>query len=159
MIGLALERRQRSQESTMNINSLWDISQAPTQFSQLPDDDFLALLQKQFASSDPPNRDSPHSDDSSPSPPSNTDDASRRHSLHARQNDSEDAPLKRKASSDDMDPGPSSKNQHTGVSHPPPISTLSPPSPADDPNSAKKPQPSRRKSSTNSQVSPFPCPA
>ncbi|KAG8220221.1 hypothetical protein J3R82DRAFT_1258 [Butyriboletus roseoflavus] len=131
-----------------SLNSLWDISQAPTQFSQLPDDDFLALLQKQFSPADPNDhshsvdpqsvqdgRQSPTSDDSSPSPPSNTDTTSRRQSLLARANDTEDAPLKRKASSDDMEPGPSSKNQHT----------------ADDSNSAKKPQPSRRKSTGNPQ--------
>ena len=95
-------------------NSLWDLSQAPSQFSQLPDDDFLALIRKQFPPAN--NNDSPPSDDSSPSPPSNTDAASRRDSLI--RNDTEDAPLKRKASSDDMQPGPSSKNQHTGLSRP-----------------------------------------
>lgn len=116
------------------LSSLWDISRAPSQFSQLPDDDFLALLHKQFPSTDPNDhtvnpesvhnlRESPNSDDSSPSPPSNTDAASRRQSLHVRANDTEDAPLKRKASSDDMEPGPSSKNQHTGLSFPLPIST------------------------------------
>ncbi|KAF8139783.1 hypothetical protein EV363DRAFT_1497757 [Boletus edulis] len=125
--------------STMN--SLWDISQGPSHFSQLPDDDFLALLQKQFATTDSPDhsvnaqdqRQSPSSDDSSPSPPSNTDAASRRHSVNARSNDTDDAPLKRKASTDDMEPGPSSKNQHT----------------ADDSNSAKKSQQLRRRSTGN----------
>ena len=137
-------------------NTLWDLSQAPAQFSQLPDDDFLALIRKQF----PPagNNDSPPSDDSSPSPPSNTDADSRRQSLH-RPNDTEDAPLKRKASSDDMQPGPSSKNQHTGLSHLLPISCSSSSSAADDPNPAKKPLPSRRKSTGNPQVSPSPCTA
>jgi len=113
-----------------SMNSLWDISQTPAQFSQLPDDDFLALIQKQFASSgnsdrsvNPqsvhPRRQSSPDDDSSPSPPSNADAASTRHSPLVRPNDAEDAPLKRKASSDEMDePGPSSKNQHTGLSHP-----------------------------------------
>ncbi|KAH0838716.1 hypothetical protein J3R83DRAFT_7046 [Lanmaoa asiatica] len=125
-----------------SLNSLWDISQAPSQFSQLPDDDFLALLRKQFSADPSVNpqsvqdgRQSPLSDDSSPSPASNTDAASRRHSLLTRTNDAEDAPLKRKASSDDIEPGPSSKNQHT----------------ADDANPAKKPQPSRRKSTGNPQ--------
>jgi AP-1-like factor len=118
------------------INSLWDLSQAPSQFSQLPDDDFLALLQKQFPSSitesngnDPNDRSvnpqsiqtqqiplpglTPPSDDSSPSPPSNNDPGSRRQSVYSRANDNEESALKRKASDDNMDPGPSSKNQHT----------------------------------------------
>lgn len=118
------------QELTMDyasLGSMWDITQAPSQFSQLPDDDFLALLHKQFSPGDAGDRSvnpqsvqkpqqSPTSDDSSPSPPSNTDTTSRRQSVHVRPNDTEDAPLKRKASGDDMEPGPSSKNQHTGVS-------------------------------------------
>ncbi|KAG6371509.1 hypothetical protein JVT61DRAFT_9213 [Boletus reticuloceps] len=141
--------------STMN--SLWDISQAPSHFSQLPDDDFLALLQKQFATTDSPDhsvntqdqRQSPSSDDSSPSPPSNTDAASRRHSVNARSNDTDDAPLKRKASADDMEPGPSSKNQHTGMSHPLSISGPSFTSSADDSNPAKKSQQLRRRSTGN----------
>lgn len=133
-----------SQESTMNyasLNSLWDISQPPSQLTHSSDDDFLAFLHKQFPQTDPtdPNdhtvdplsvqepRQSPPSDDSSPSPPSNTDAASRRQSLHVRANDTEDAPLKRKASSDDMEPGPSSKNQHTGSSNLLPIPTSSHP--------------------------------
>ncbi|KAI9566992.1 hypothetical protein HD554DRAFT_2111829 [Boletus coccyginus] len=130
--------------STMN--SHWDMSQTPAQFSQLPDDDFLALIQKQFASPgngdhsvNPqgvhPRRQSSPDDDSSPSPPSNPDAPSTRHSPLVRPSDAEDAPLKRKASSDDMDePGPSSKNQHT-----------------DDQNPSRKPQASKRKSSGNSQ--------
>ncbi|EGN94090.1 hypothetical protein SERLA73DRAFT_78019 [Serpula lacrymans var. lacrymans S7.3] len=114
------------------LNSLWDLSQASA-FSQLPDDDFLALLQKQFASSvndpnapldtgvDPqsiqqlplPNL-TPPSEDSSPSPSSiNNGSLSRRQSAHFRANDNDDARLKRKASDDDdMGEGPSSKNQH-----------------------------------------------
>lgn len=156
-----------------SLNSLWDISQAPSQFSQLPDDDFLALLQKQFPPADPSDhshsvdpqsvldrRQSPPSDDSSPSPPSITDATSRRQSIHVRTNDTDDAPLKRKASSDDMEPGPSSKNQHTGLSFPTPdLPSLITPSLADESNPAKKPQPSRRKSTGNSQVCPslLPC--
>lgn len=145
--------------------SLWDISQTPSQFSQLPDDDFLALLQKQFPTTDNTDhsvnphglhtrRPSSNSDDSSPSPPGNTDDTSRRHSPNARLNDTDDAPLKRKASSDSMDPGPSTKNQHTGSSHSLLISTSSSSPPADDSNPAKKSQPSRRKSTGNPHVSP-----
>ncbi|KIJ21342.1 hypothetical protein PAXINDRAFT_164871 [Paxillus involutus ATCC 200175] len=140
------------------INSLWDLSQAPSQFSQLPDDDFLALLQKQFPSSitesngnDPNDRSvnpqsiqtqqiplpglTPPSDDSSPSPPSNNDPGSRRQSVYSRANDNEESALKRKASDDNMDPGPSSKNQHT----------------SEESNAAKKGQPSRRKSTGNPQ--------
>lgn len=156
-----------------SLNSLWDISQPPPQFPHSSDDDFLAFLHKQFPPADPNDhtvnpqsvqdrRESPQSDDSSPSPPDDTDAASRRQSLHVRANDTEDAPLKRKASSDDMEPGPSSKNQHIGSSHPLQISTSSPPSSVDDSNLAKKLQPSRRKSTGHSQVSPShrprPCP-
>ncbi|KZT24685.1 hypothetical protein NEOLEDRAFT_1242342 [Neolentinus lepideus HHB14362 ss-1] len=39
-------------ETFNGIPSLWDLSQQPVSFSQLPDDDFLALLQKQFVSND-----------------------------------------------------------------------------------------------------------
>lgn len=107
-----------------SISSLWDIPQNPSQFSQLPDEDFLALLQKQFPHSDNTDpllprteRQSPASDDSSPSPTSNPDaTSSRPHSLHLRITDNDDASLKRKASSDDLEQGPSSKNQHTGPS-------------------------------------------
>ncbi|KAF9229815.1 hypothetical protein BS17DRAFT_724022 [Gyrodon lividus] len=141
-----------------SMNSLWDLAQAPSQFSQLPDDDFLALLQKQFpssiteANSTDPNDGSvnpqsiqkqqiplpgltPPSDDSSPSPPSNNDSGSRRQSVYSRGNDNEESALKRKASDDDMDPGPSSKNQHT----------------AEESSTAKKGQASRRKSTGNPQ--------
>ncbi|KIJ59812.1 hypothetical protein HYDPIDRAFT_161884 [Hydnomerulius pinastri MD-312] len=142
-----------------SLNSLWDLAQAPSQFSQLPDDDFLALLQKQFPTSitelnsTDPNDGSvnpqsiqkqqlplpgltPPSDDSSPSPPSNNDSHSRRQSVYSRGNDNEEGPaLKRKASDDDMDEGPSSKNQHT----------------VDDSSNAKKGSASRRKSTGNQQ--------
>ncbi|KAH9938989.1 uncharacterized protein BXZ73DRAFT_44209 [Epithele typhae] len=90
--------------STADINSFWDISpQQPDSFSALPDDDFLAFLQKQFPgavganqpplsfespavapgdginpqsinSFAPPNH-SPSSSDSSPSPPSTHHDS------------------------------------------------------------------------------------
>lgn len=130
MYGHSTTRTITGQESTMNypsLNSMWDIAQAPSQFSQIPDDDFLALLHKQFSPTDSNDhsvspqsvqnlRQSPPSDDSSPSPPSNADATSRRQSIHVRPNDTDDAPLKRKASGDDMEPGPSSKNQHTGLS-------------------------------------------
>ncbi|KAI0641138.1 hypothetical protein C8Q79DRAFT_1003859 [Trametes meyenii] len=79
--------------SSSDLHSFWDISaQQPDTFSALPDDDFLAFLQKQFPtavgpnaplsfdgpdgvdpqsiSSFPPLNNSPPSSDSSPSPPS-----------------------------------------------------------------------------------------
>ncbi|KAH7884021.1 hypothetical protein F5I97DRAFT_1930229 [Phlebopus sp. FC_14] len=139
-----------------SISSLWDLAQAPSQFSQLPDDDFLAFLQKQFPSSlselsgASPNDGNvnpqsihkvplpgltPPSDDSSPSPPSNNDSLSRRQSVNSRGNDEGDSTLKRKASVNDLEEGPSSKTQHT----------------ADDSSSTKKGQPSRRKSTGNAQ--------
>ncbi|KAL4065776.1 hypothetical protein V8B97DRAFT_1108356 [Scleroderma yunnanense] len=86
------------------LNSIWNITPSPSQFSQLPDDDILALLAKQFPQSVShelnPSKDtndanvdpqsinkhplsgiSPPSDDSSPSPSSNhTDPTSRRQS-------------------------------------------------------------------------------
>lgn len=99
------------------ITPLWDLSQA-TNFSQLPDDDFLALLQKQFPSSNvgndsvnpqnvnkfPVPTPTPPSEDSSPSP-----------TATRSQQDDEDfgGDLKRKASDDDLEEGPSHKNQNT----------------------------------------------
>ncbi|KAF7306426.1 BZIP family transcriptional factor [Mycena indigotica] len=104
-------------DSYTDMSPLWDLSQ-PTNFSQLPDDDFLALLQKQFPTGQPTHPYSvdfgldgtgvnpqsishyslpsltPPSADSSPSPPE------------------EDNSLKRKASADDLEEGPS-KSQHT----------------------------------------------
>ncbi|KAI0825365.1 hypothetical protein BC628DRAFT_1320321 [Trametes gibbosa] len=85
--------------SSSDIHSFWDISaQQPDSFSALPDDDFLAFLQKQFPSavgpnaplsfdnpdgvdpqsisSFPPLNNSPPSSDSSPSPPSTTNESS-----------------------------------------------------------------------------------
>ncbi|KAG1908607.1 uncharacterized protein F5891DRAFT_994144 [Suillus fuscotomentosus] len=134
------------------MNNFWDLSQTPSQFSQLGDDDFLALLQKQYPNTVPdvnatdvgavnpqsiqkaplPSQ-TPPSDDSSPSPPSINSinhPRSRHQSTYSRGNDNEESALKRKASDDDMEEGPSSKNQHT----------------ADDPNSTKKGSISRRKS-------------
>nr|GAT50350.1 BZIP family transcriptional factor [Mycena chlorophos] len=104
-------------ESFSDMSPIWDLSQATT-FSQLPDDDFLALLQKQFPTPQAQYHQmdftldgtgvnpqsishyslpslSPPSADSSPSPPG------------------EDHSLKRKASGDDdLEEGPS-KAQHT----------------------------------------------
>lgn len=123
-------------DSYPGVTPLWDLSQATT-FSQLPDDDFLALLQKQF----PNNSDfstgvfqgsidpqaiqpfalpglSPPSDDSSPSPQSgNNDRDSRSQSRHRGDADGDDSILKRKASADSFDDEPSQKNQHTGTLH------------------------------------------
>ncbi|KAF8238456.1 hypothetical protein L208DRAFT_1421300 [Tricholoma matsutake] len=99
---------------------LWDLSHASS-FSQLADDDFLALLQKQFPTEGASNLSypdavnpqsisryslasmTPPSEDSSPSPdPANDDGA--------------DPALKRKASDDSMEGGPSQKTQHTANS-------------------------------------------
>jgi len=123
-------------ESYPGVAPIWDLSQASS-FSQLPDDDFLALLQKQFPNSNdgfmPGGFDgginpqsiqpfalpslSPPSDDSSPSPPGMNDSDSRGTSMRPRADtDGDDAMLKRKASDDSMDDeGPNQKNQHTGL--------------------------------------------
>jgi AP-1-like factor len=124
-------------ESYPGVTPLWDLSQASS-FSQLPDDDFLALLQKQFPNSNdafpmPGGFEgginpqtiqpfalpgfSPPSDDSSPSPPSMNNDSDSRGTSSRPRADTEgdDAMLKRKASDDSLDDeGPSQKNQHTG---------------------------------------------
>ncbi|TBU54001.1 hypothetical protein BD310DRAFT_829022 [Dichomitus squalens] len=125
--------------SSSELHSFWDINaQQPDTFSALPDDDFLAFLQKQFPSvgstnpplsidnpdgvdpqsisSFPPNL-SPPSSDSSPSPPSthNESSLSRRQSGvfgNGSTDPSEDSSLKRKASNDN-DEEPQSKTQHT----------------------------------------------
>ncbi|KAF8887715.1 hypothetical protein BD779DRAFT_1525842 [Infundibulicybe gibba] len=114
------------QAYTSGAPQLWDLSQVPS-FSQLPDDDFLALLQKQF----PPGGSldafapnfvgsvnpqtisrhsvpsaTPSSDDNSPSPSSVNHDS-------AGNDDVGDPVLKRKASDEDFEEGPSQKNQHT----------------------------------------------
>ncbi|KAJ7674435.1 hypothetical protein B0H17DRAFT_157771 [Mycena rosella] len=106
-----------------DMSPLWDLSQA-TSFSQLPDDDFLALLQKQFPSAPThfgadfstangvnPQTISryslpsltPPSEDSSPSPPEQSGSKS----------PEDDHDLKRKASDDSLDEEPSQKSQHT----------------------------------------------
>lgn len=116
----------------------WDVSQTPMTLSEIADDDFLTLLQKQFPTdvqvpfdlnfpgynnptvvnpqslSDytfPISQSSPQSSDSGNSPVSTT-------------NDNDDRSLKRKASDGRMDVEPTSKAAHTGTSRP----TPSPPS-------------------------------
>jgi AP-1-like transcription factor len=124
-------------DSYPSVTPLWDFTQASA-VPQLPDDDFLALLQKQFPSSndgfmpgafeggiDPQSIQpyvfpglSPPSDESSPSPPNiNNDSDSRSISRRPRADtDGDDSLLKRKASDDSMDDdAPSQKNQHTGL--------------------------------------------
>ncbi|KAG5654346.1 hypothetical protein H0H81_004300 [Sphagnurus paluster] len=111
-------------ESYLDNTPLWDLSHA-SNFSQLEDSDFLALLQKQFpngtVSQDPSYVDgvnpqnisryslpsmTPPSEDSSPSPPNTTNEQG--------VEDGGDPALKRKASDGDFEQGPSSKSQHTG---------------------------------------------
>ena len=120
-------------EAFSEVTPLWDLSQ-PTSFSQLPDDDFLALLQKQFPGTNVPNFNtggfsdginpqnitsfalpslSPPSDDS-PSPPNFNE--SRGQSEKSGGDHDDDHAMKRKASDDDFEEGPSSKNQHTCMS-------------------------------------------
>ncbi|KAJ7037455.1 hypothetical protein C8F04DRAFT_412038 [Mycena alexandri] len=111
-------------EAYADSSPLWDLSQASS-FSQLPDDDFLALLQKQFPSSNTnpyavdfgmgngvnPQTISryslpsltPPSEDSSPSPPQQSGSKS----------PEDEHDLKRKASDDSLDEEPSQKTQHT----------------------------------------------
>ena len=116
----------------------WDVSQTPMSLSQIADEDFLSLLQKQFPTDvqipfdltfpgynnptvvDPQNlsdytlpisQSTPTSSDSGNSPISTT-------------NDNDDRSLKRKASDERMDVEPASKAAHTGTSRP----TSSPPS-------------------------------
>ncbi|SJL05348.1 uncharacterized protein ARMOST_08715 [Armillaria ostoyae] len=120
-------------EAFPEITPLWDLSQATT-FSQLADDDFLALLQKQFPSATNPSGNlsgdfavdpqsisrfslpslNPPSEDSSPSPPRSAEAGS---SMPAQDDDDSfvqgDTALKRKASDDDLEEGPSQKSQHT----------------------------------------------
>lgn len=108
---------------------LWDFSH-PTNFSQLPDDDFLAMLHKQYPSNttlsypdgvNPQNiarysissGATPSSDDSSPSPPHSLQDTA------GGVDDVHDPALKRKASDDGLeDEGPNQKTQHTSTSFP-----------------------------------------
>ncbi|KAI9460208.1 hypothetical protein BJY52DRAFT_1263668 [Lactarius psammicola] len=105
---------------------LWDFSQSPSAFSQLAENDFLALLQKQFDPDlfpanayaiphdgvDPskisnlttPAPPPPLSDDSSPSPPSTTDHVSSSRRQSTNSSNEQDSPeLKRKASDDALD--------------------------------------------------------
>ncbi|KAL0577393.1 DNA-binding transcription factor yap1 [Marasmius crinis-equi] len=119
-------------DSFTNSSPLFDLSQAST-FSQLPDDDFLALLQKQFPGSAHNNNlfggfdnainpqslshftlptMSPSSENSSPSPP-NTNKGDNKQSSEEAEEQSQESALKRKASDDDFEEGPSQKNQHT----------------------------------------------
>lgn len=121
-----------------NLSSIWNISSNSSQFSQLPDDDFLALLEKQFPRpishefespedtqdrsvnaqaipKAPLSRMTPPSEESSPSPSSNpTVGISRLYSEADPANQDEALALKRKASDDDLDGAHSSKNKHTG---------------------------------------------
>ncbi|KAG6841533.1 hypothetical protein C0991_009898 [Blastosporella zonata] len=110
-------------EAYIHDTPLWDLTQA-SNFSQLADDDFLALLSKQFPHNlsqqdgihvdgiNPQNISryslasmTPPSEDSSPSPPNLNDTGN---------DDQGDPALKRKASEGDFDDeGPSSKSQHT----------------------------------------------
>ncbi|RDB29323.1 AP-1-like transcription factor [Hypsizygus marmoreus] len=111
-------------ESYIDGTPLWDLSHASS-FSQLADDDFLALLHKQFPTGNaavdggfvngvnPQNISryslpsiTPPSEDSSPSPPNTNNDG-------GGNEDSGDPALKRKASDEDFDEGPSQKAQHT----------------------------------------------
>lgn len=107
------------------VSQLWDLS---SNNPQIQEQDFLALLQKQFPTGpdgtlaylsgyadgvNPQNLSSlplptftPPSEDSSPSPPSNNENSMDDYNEHA---------LKRKASDDDLSDGPSAKTQHTGM--------------------------------------------
>lgn len=121
------------------LDNFWDLSQHPSTFSTLPEDDFLALLQKQFPTNGPfdlttpdgidpvninplPLNPSPPSTDSSPSPPSTTQEPSRSRRQSgvfssATPESNEDPSLKRKASDDSMSDEPTYKTAHTGKSH------------------------------------------
>ncbi|KAI0252656.1 hypothetical protein BJV78DRAFT_1200196 [Lactifluus subvellereus] len=108
---------------TTSTSHLWDFSQSPSAFSQLAENDFLALLQNQFSPDlsasnayavphdgvDPskitnlpaPAPPPPLSDESSPSPPSFNDNASSSRRQSTVSNGEPETPeLKRKASSD-----------------------------------------------------------
>lgn len=105
-------------ESSYTDSSFWDNT---SPFTQLPNSDFFALLQKQFPTVDnsvpfvgvdPQNLSSyslpsltPPSDDSSPSPPNSNQDATNE--------DLNEAPLKRKASGENFSDNPNQKTQHT----------------------------------------------
>ena len=114
-------------EPFVDNSPLWDLSHSSS-FSQLADDDFLALLQKQFPTEPTPLNThaqainpqnisryshpsmTPPSEDSSPSPPNLND---------LGNDEASDPALKRKASDDSMEGGPSQKSQHTGTSFSP----------------------------------------
>jgi len=102
---------------------LWGVPYTQS-LPQLPDEDFLTLLQKQFPNNNaafqggfldavsPQNVSrysfpsiTPPSEDSSPSPPNINNDGGFE--------DGVDSALKRKASEDDEEGGPSQKSQHT----------------------------------------------
>ncbi|KAK1229566.1 DNA-binding transcription factor yap1 [Marasmius sp. AFHP31] len=123
-------------DSFPNSSPLFDLSQAST-FSQLPDDDFLALLQKQFPGSAQNNSlfsgynnainpqslsqftlptMSPSSDNTSPSPPDTSKNPNNKQGSEEAEEAAMESALKRKASDDDFEEGPSQKNQHTGSS-------------------------------------------
>ena len=128
----------------LGMDNFWDISQNPNSFSTLGEDDFLALLQKQFPTSNPfdiPPPDgidplnlnnlsvqnpTPPSTDSSPSPPSTNQEPvmPRRQSgaydttPPGGSENGDDPTLKRKASDEEMTDEPTSKNAHTGTSPP-----------------------------------------
>ncbi|KAL4254494.1 bZIP YAP Transcription Factor [Abortiporus biennis] len=119
-------------------NNYWDIAQQPAQFSTLADDDFLALLQKQFPTigvdpkpdgvdpqslsnfTIPHTNTSPSSSDSSPSPPSGSNEPPSRPQSGVFNSpiteQSPDERLKRKASEDDMDEDPPHKSANTNAS-------------------------------------------
>ncbi|KAF4623393.1 hypothetical protein D9613_001582 [Agrocybe pediades] len=113
------------------VTPLWDLSQHPD-VNQLPDNDFLALLQKQFPADhndvlsymgpftdgvNPQNLSAyslpsltPPSEDSSPSPPNSSNQD------HSNE-DANDSMLKRKASDEDFSDEPTQKSQHTNAQH------------------------------------------
>lgn len=125
-------------DSFGGLDNFWDLSQHPSTFSTLPEDDFLALLQKQFPTGNPfdlsppdgidpinitslpISNPTPPSTDSSPSPPSVSQEPvmSRRQSgvfSKAGSESNDDPTLKRKASTDSIDDEPTHKTAHTGM--------------------------------------------
>jgi len=108
----------------------WDVSQTPMAISQIADDDFLALLQKQFPTDvqvpfdlsfpgynnnpavDPQNLSDYTFPISQPTPPSSDSG----NSPVSVTNDNDDRSLKRKASDERMDVEPATKTAHTGTS-------------------------------------------
>ncbi|KAF8640815.1 hypothetical protein AX17_000464 [Amanita inopinata Kibby_2008] len=122
-------------EAYQDVNQLWDFAHR-SNFSQLPEDDFLAMLQKQY----PPEANHPSNNSlpnqatyvdgvnpqnisryslSSLTPPSEESSPSPPHSLHDTAgggpiDESHDPALKRKASDEGLDDGgPNQKSQHT----------------------------------------------